>query len=227
MNTQSPMEDINAIVSRFQAWAGAQTSSHTKDEVRELTYDEAIRSRPHRSRVDVALPEAEKSLLVQAESSRQRKTEKSAKPKKRIASSRHVKHEPSKTAQRAKASHPVAAAEPPAFRQILAEKVSMLPAVPSQELALAERRTTALSLRISFAEHARLKKRAAEENLSVSCYLRNCVLEVEELRAQINRLRGTREAPQQLPHRGSILDGIGRFFSGIFGANKNALSLRV
>jgi len=112
------------------------------------------------------------------------------------------------------------------MRQVLAEKVSILPASSSQELALADRRTTALSLRISFTEHALLKRRAAEENLSVSCYLRNCVFEVEELRAQVNDLRAAKEAPQSLRHQGGILEGIGRFFSGIFGGNKHALSLR-
>lgn len=227
MSTQPPVEDINAIVSRFQAWAGAQTSSHAKDGVRELTYDEAIRSRRHRSRVEEPLPEVEKSVSVQAERAEPRKIEKSAKSKKRIAPSRHTKHEPPKNAQRPRAAHPVAAPEPPAFRQVLAEKVSILPASSSQELALADRRTTALSLRISFAEHALLKRRAAEENLSVSCYLRNCVLEVEELRVQVNDLRAAKEAPQSLQHRGGILEGIGRFFSGIFGGNKSALSLRV
>src|SRR5579862_514948 len=109
MSTQPPIEDINAIVSRFQAWSGAQTSSRTKDGVRELTYDEAIRSRRHRSRVVEPLPEAEKSMPVQAESAKQRKMEKSAKPKKRIAPSRHIKHEPPKNVQRPRAAHPVAA----------------------------------------------------------------------------------------------------------------------
>ncbi|HMD21153.1 MAG TPA: hypothetical protein VKH40_12570 [Alloacidobacterium sp.] len=226
MSTQPPIEDINAIVGRFQAWSGAQTPSRTKDGVRELTYDEAIRSRQHRSRVEGSLPEAEKPEPVQVESAKPLKMEKSAKPKKRIAPSRHIKHEPPKNAPRPRAAHPVAAPEPPAFRQVLAEKVSILPASSSQELALADRRTTALSLRISFTEHALLKRRAAEENLSVSCYLRNCVFEVEELRAQVNDLRAAKEAPQSLRHQGGILEGIGRFFSGIFGGNKHALSLR-
>jgi hypothetical protein len=226
MSTQPPIEDINAIVSRFQAWSGAQTSSRTKDGVRELTYDEALRSRGDRSRVEGALPKAEKSIPVQAKSANQPKMEKSAKPKKRIAPSRRIKHEPPKNVQRPRAAYPVAAPEPPAFGQVRAEKVSILPASSSQELAVADRRTTALSLRISFAEHALLKRRAAEENLSVSCYLRNCVLEVEELRALVNHLQAAKEAPQQPQHGGGILGGIGRFFSGIFGGNKHALSLR-
>ncbi|MGC1296254.1 MAG: hypothetical protein WA869_14560 [Alloacidobacterium sp.] len=60
MNTQPPIEDINAIVNRFQAWAGAQAPARAKDGVREITYDEAIRSRRHRTSAEATLPAAEK-----------------------------------------------------------------------------------------------------------------------------------------------------------------------
>src|ERR1700753_3061785 len=49
MNKQAPAEDIHAIVGRFQAWAGTQTAGRPKDDVRELTYEEAIKASRHRS----------------------------------------------------------------------------------------------------------------------------------------------------------------------------------
>ncbi len=178
MNTQPPLEDINAIVSRFQAWTGAQTPVHTKNGVRELTYDEAIRTSRRHAGLQVPSADAKKPAPVSSPNAKPKKTGKSAGAKKKIAAPRHARRDSANIA---------VAPQPPAFRQVLAEKVSILPKDPSQELALAERRTTALSLRISSAEHALLKQRAAEANVSVSSYLRNCVLDVEGLRAQLAR----------------------------------------
>lgn len=213
MSTQPPVEDINAIVSRFQAWAGAQSAATAKDGVRELTYDEAIRSRRLRSRDEKTVAEAEEPASVPVS---HRKIENAAKPKKK-ANSRRVKPAQIKHVSR---KDTVASPKTPAFRQVLAEKVSILPATSSQELA--ERRTTALSLRISLAEHALLKKRAAEESLSVSCYLRNCIFEIEQLRAQVRVLQAANAARQALPHRGGIL----RFLYSVFGGSKNTFNLR-
>jgi hypothetical protein len=225
MNTQPPIEDINAIVNRFQAWAGTQAPARAKDGVRELTYDEAIRSRRHSSRAEGPLPEIKKSAQTSPLNAKQTKVEKSTKTKKRIKNAHHAKRDQVEIAR--SAARPSAAIpETPVFSEVLAEKVPILPASSSQELALAERRTTALSLRISFAEHALLRKRAAEANLSVSCYLRNCVFEVEELRAKVNALQVANAAPRLVQHRGGILDGMGRFFAGILGSNKSTLSMR-
>jgi hypothetical protein len=197
MNTQPPIEDINAIVNRFQAWAGAQAPARAKDGVRELTYDEAIRSRRHRTSAEATLPAAEKPAPASPTNARRRKTEKPAKPKKKTAAPRHATHAQPKDVQHSSARARVVAPEPLAFRQVLAETVSILPAASSQKLALAERRTTALSLRISSEEHALLRRRATEANLSVSCYLRNCVFEVESLRAQL-ALTLAEQQPMQL-----------------------------
>ncbi|HYK37745.1 plasmid mobilization protein [Alloacidobacterium sp.] len=223
MSTQPPIEDINAIVNRFQSWAGAQSSSGAKDGVRELIYDEAIRRIQRRQRSGKPLPKAEELAPVAAQSVKHRKTAKSAKPKKRTGTTRQTKRE-----QRGGPREAVAATvpEPPAFGQVLTEKVSILPAVAPKELAIAERKTTALSLRLSLAEHGVLKKRAAEANLSVSSYLRNCVFEGEELRARIDHLLAAKQVPKLLPSRGGITDRIANFFSGMFGGRKSAFSLR-
>ena len=198
MNTQPPVEDISAIVSRFQAWTGAQAPTRTKDGVRELSYDEAIRSTRVKANLNKLAPEVDGPV---AANDRRRKTKKSASSKKRIAVSRHRK---SIQPEEEKASSAVVRGlvPEPAFREVLAEKVSIIPAAISKEIAVIERRTTALSLRISSAEHALLKMRAEEANLSVSCYLRNCVLEVENLRAQLaQKIAEQQPAPMQLPYR--------------------------
>lgn len=213
MSTQPPIEDINAVVNRFQAWAGTQ-----KNGVRELTYDEAIRHVRRRERIAKSLPKIEEPAPGKAQSAKHRKAAKSGKSTKRIAAKRRQSKAPRK-------ADAIAALDPPAFHQVLAEKVSILPAAASQELAVVERKTIALSLRISLSEHALLKKRAAEAGISVSSYLRNCVLEVEELRARADHLPAAKEALPPPHSRVAITDRLARFFPRMFGGRKSAFSL--
>lgn len=219
MSTQPPIEDINAIVNRFHAWAGAQPSSSSKDGVRELTYDEAIRLSRRRIVAKAPVPETAKPV---ASGAKHQRTGKSAKPRKRTTAPRHAK-----SAEAQGVAQTGLLAEPPTFRQVLAEKVSIEPVSSARGLQAVDRKTTALSLRISSAEQALLKKRAAEADLSVSSYLRKCVLEVEELRARLDHLLIAKEAPQQLSNHAGIADRIARFFRRIFGSRKSALAVRV
>jgi len=53
-------------------------------------------------------------------------------------------------------------------------------ATPSRDL-----RTTSVTIRLSSAECLQLRQRAAEAGLTVSAYLRSCVLEADTLRAQV------------------------------------------
>src|SRR5262249_42211788 len=182
MRAQPPIEDISAIVNRFQAWAGAQPQPRTRDGVRELTYDEAIRSRQRRKIPLEPLSEAEQPLSATPPKTKLRTQ--SSNGKQRIAAPRRPKHDRSAISS---TGDQVVAPEPMMFRDVLAEKVSILPAVSSQNLITVEPRRTALSLRVSLSEHALLKRRAAEANLPVSTYLRNCALEVENLRMQLAR----------------------------------------
>ena len=48
-------------------------------------------------------------------------------------------------------------------------------------------RTTAVSVRLNDAESVQLRSRAAESNMSVSAYMRSCVLEADHLRAQVKQ----------------------------------------
>jgi hypothetical protein len=59
-----------------------------------------------------------------------------------------------------------------------------------QASAKLENKTIALSLRVSDAEQARIQACAARANVSVSAYLRQCALGVEELRDQVELALG-------------------------------------
>jgi hypothetical protein len=49
------------------------------------------------------------------------------------------------------------------------------------------RKSASIHIRLSLAESAQLRERAAEAGLTVSAYLRSCVLEAETLRAQVKQ----------------------------------------
>lgn len=186
MNTQPPLEDINAVVSRFQAWAGAQQApSRAKNGVRELTYEEAIQS--NRSCAGSKKPSQEiEPAPVPVVKTQYRDTGKKTTPKKRIAARRNARAIHRKDVARPVEPAPAAFVKPQSFQQVLVENVSILTAAPPpRDLTAIQRKTTAVSLRVSSAEHGLLKRRAAEANLSVSGYVRNCVLEVESLRVQL------------------------------------------
>ena len=226
MDTQPPLEDINAIVSRFQAWAGAQAPTHGKHGVRELTYEEAIRSSRRRTAPEKTAVEAEPAAPVlpakaKHRSAGERSAAKPAKSKKR-ASSRHAKSRTCKNKPLPAAKTQDVAVQPSAiFRQVLAAQVAPVPTLA------VECRTTALSLRVSAGEHSLLKARATEANLSVSAYLRSCLFEVEDLRAQLRQLR---LAQQPMPMHTAALPGVftscARFVQRLFRGKTTTLAVR-
>ena len=76
----------------------------------------------------------------------------------------------------------------PVFREVLREAAGL--AAPTRSASIPEAnllvsKTVAISLRVSDAEQARIQAGAARANLSVSAYLRQCALGVDELRAQV------------------------------------------
>jgi len=232
MDTQPPLEDINAIVSRFQAWAGAQAPTHGKHAVRELTYEEAIRSSRLRTAPEkdaVAAEPAAPVLPAKAkhQSAGERSAAKPAKSRKRAAS-RHAKSGTCKNKPLPAAKTPPAAktqdvaVQPAAiFRQVLAAQVAPVPALA------VECRTTALSLRVSAGEHSLLKARATEANLSVSAYLRSCLFEVEDLRAQLRQLRLAQQpVVMHTPALPGVFASCARFVQRLFRGKTTALAVR-
>lgn len=232
MDTQPPLEDINAIVSRFQAWAGAQAPAQGKHGVRELTYEEAIRSSRRRTAPEKTAVAAEPAApVLPAEAKHQPAVERSAvkpaKSKKRVASrhvkSRTCKNKPLPAAKTAPTTKSKDVAVQPAaiFRQVLAAQVAPVPALA------VECRTTALSLRVSAGEHSLLKARATEANLSVSAYLRSCLFEMEDLRAQLRQLRLAQQPIPMLPcARPGVFTTCARFIQRLFRGKTTTLAVR-
>ena len=142
---------------------------------------------------------------------------KPVKSKKR-ASSRHAKSRTckSKTLPAAKTQ------DVAIFRQVLAAQVAPVPAL------VAECRTTALSLRVSAGEHSLLKARATEANLSVSAYLRSCLFEVEDLRAQLRQLRLAQQpVVMHTPAFPGVFTFCARFVQRFFRGKTTTLAVRV
>ena len=90
----------------------------------------------------------------------------------------------------------------------------MLAATAKSATAL-ESKSIALSLRVSDAEQARIRACAGRANLSVSAYLRQCALGVDDLRSQVELALGelkkqeTKVATQ--PGLSAIPSILGRF----------------
>jgi hypothetical protein len=190
MDTQPPLEDINAIVSRFQAWAGAQTAANGKHGVRELTYEEAIRSTRRRTTASekpaVAAPPPAPNRVKRA-AGRKASAAEPVKIKKRAPL--HARRSTCKKKTLSPTKPKAPPAQPSAvFRHVLAAQVLPVAVVPALSL-VAESRSTALSLRMSPGEHSLVKAHAAEANLSVSAYLRTCLFEVENLRIRLRQLQ--------------------------------------
>jgi len=81
----------------------------------------------------------------------------------------------------------------------------------AKDSAALENKTIALSLRVSDAEQARIQACAARANVSVSAYLRQCALGVEELRDQVELALGElreRDALKSTPPGLSAIPGI-------------------
>ena len=57
--------------------------------------------------------------------------------------------------------------------------------LPSSKTPPQDRKAASITIRVSAAECAQLRARAAESGLTVSAYLRSCIFEVESLRAQV------------------------------------------
>ncbi|MDE3202281.1 MAG: hypothetical protein KGN79_15325 [Acidobacteriota bacterium] len=72
-----------------------------------------------------------------------------------------------------------------------------------QEIALkhrqSERRSASITIRLSRPECDQIHKRAEQAGLTVSAYLRSCVLEAEDLRAQVKKMIAEMKPSQSVP----------------------------
>jgi predicted DNA binding CopG/RHH family protein len=100
---------------------------------------------------------------------------------------------------------PVNEAAGASAQPVIAAKVDLSAGVAAKATAYTtaefERRSVSVTIRLSNAECRRLRQRATEAGLTVSAYLRSCVLEADALRAQVKealaemRTAGSTERP--------------------------------
>lgn len=221
MRTQ-PTEDIDAVLGRFQAWAGSRNAIEAQAEIRELSCEEALRSGRYRWKV-ADKPPAKKKLgsepgvtpvaspIVASESGPKAGKMTAAQAgdtKHRAAKKVRMRNQALKTAPEAKGSAavkrerssktlPSAKGEvTTSFREILAEKVQPVEVIVAQPLEMA--RQVAISIRLAPAERALIRTRAAEAGIPASAYVRQCALEVEQLRAQVREALAAMECKAQV-----------------------------
>lgn len=236
-HTAQPVEDISAVLGRFNAWAGKPAkpgAAKPGTGAREISYEEAVQSSRYRRADRSALPPLAKK--TGAEVKDKAAAASTIKPQgalkiapapppqeKTIKTTAAGKpaNVPGKTVREKKSAVARKAAEAqPAFRQVLEKSVAVEPAtvppIPARPIAVqpasvasnavatqsrsAETgRAVMLSVRISASEQALIRTRAQEASLSISAYMRQCALEVEQLRDQVERTLAAmqRAVPQQ------------------------------
>lgn len=191
MATQ-PVENIEAVLGRFQAWTGARTAVETKPGIREFSDEEALASGRYRwkSGSAAAAKPAKKTVAPpapvapSAAPARAKPTAAKVHKAKSGAAKRHHKGQAAaSTAASAKSSAFQKEEKRPAFREVLAEAVRPAEVVVARPVELS--RQVAISIRLAPSERALIKTRAAESGITASAYIRQCALEVEQLRAQV------------------------------------------
>ena len=116
-----------------------------------------------------------------------------------ISYEKAVRNQPHKRVARNSSPKPSSARKQPVSIHIAQKPAPAPPAAPS-----AHRRSSSVTVRLTAAEHAQLRERATVAGISASAYLRSCLIDAEDLRAQVrNALEqfraGATPAPQATP----------------------------
>lgn len=211
MHTQ-PIEDIEAVLGRFQAWAGTQGATKANRGIRELSYDEALCSSRYRwpgnSRTSAKKKQEPETPAVKLETRASTQPRRKPQPKPKSAAKDRLK---------------------PAFREVLEEAVKPAAAVattaPAEPAELG--RQVAISIRLAPAERAIIKTRAAEAGITASAYIRQCALEVEQLRAQVREAVARMERGRTAPSASLRPGFLSRCLRRLFHRRSPSLALRV
>jgi len=244
-----PAEDIDAVLGRFQAWAGSRNAVEAKPGIRELSCEDALQSRRYRwkaadetlakkkpdvepgvvragapvtAQTAVSAPEAAQKKTAPAEV---RSTRRSATKKARTGghAAKLNREARSVSAQKpvpvAKAGFKATTEAKLEFRDVLAATVRPVEVmITAQPVEIS--RQVAISIRLAPAERALIKTRAAEAGITASAYIRQCALELEQLRAQVQQTlaalernpRASNPNPARAP--GFFTRLVRRFFPG-------------
>lgn len=196
METQS-VEDINAVLGRFQAWTGSRKAVEQKAGVREFSYEEALESGRYKWK---GAGKASAGKVKKAE------VEPDSAPTKNSVAKRTAAKKAGAKESAVKSVAVTKSGAKPAFREVLVEtvRISDIVAPPKQ---VDVTRQSAISVRFAPEERALIKNRAAEAGVSASAYVRQCALEVEQLRAQVQQAMVTMVAMERgvaAPIQGSV-----------------------
>lgn len=198
MATQ-PVEDIETVLGRFQAWTGAKNAVEARPGIREIPYEEALASERYRWKgagrnadLKTAKPEGKAGPADAPE----RGKAGAAKAAKTIRTRGHGKGAAPNAkkaggVKRCDAAKQKDSGRKPVFREVLAEAVKPAELVVAQPAELA--RQKAISIRLAPEERELIQARAAEAGITVSAYMRQCVLEMEQLRAQVRKAMAAME----------------------------------
>lgn len=240
MRTQ-PIEDIDTVLGRFQAWSGSQNDGETKPGIRELSHEEALQSSRYRWQGGDKKQGAERRSGRDADSAEisepgpegtkpapengchaKRVSAKNARVRGHAAKATPVEKSVAHTAPASKTGAKTS------FREVLAETVQPAEVIVASR-AVELTRQVAISIRLAPAERALIKTRAAEAGISASAYIRQCALEVEQLRAQVQQaiaaMEGTPSVPvvqESAPSSGFL----SRFARKLFAGSAQAVALR-
>ncbi len=235
MQTQ-PVENIDAVLGRFQAWAGSSNAAETKPGIRELSYDEALKSRRYRWKAEDKTPAKKK---MTAEPGVSPVAAPKPHPERLKTAPAKVRDTKRRTTKQVRAENHAAKAEPaakmavkavakPQFCEVLAQTVRPPEVIPAVAQSLELSRQVAISIRLAPAERALIRTRAAEAGISASAYIRQCALEVEQLRAQVQQALAAmeRKTPASIPNPVSASGFFSRLIQRVFPGRNTTLTLR-
>jgi hypothetical protein len=242
MRAGTEAEDIEKVLGRFQAWnsdreckTGARESKLPRDGVREISYEEALESSRYRwkNRGDVSAtgPREPESPQPAGDVSAAANPET---PKTQPVAAMVDPSPPALPQAVPATAHPQRAPhKPQAFRTALAHSVGA-GVLAGPRIASGEERQVSMTTRVGCSEQALIKIRAAEAGISVSAYLRQCALDVEVLRAQVEQFMAAaaRSRLAELPEpsrmaRPGVNEGwFSRWQRRIWGAKTTQMSLK-
>jgi Mobilization protein NikA len=240
MQTQ-PVEDIDAVLGRFLAWTGSRNAAEAKPGIRELSCEEALQSRRYRWKAGGEASAKKKQgaqpgltpVAVPAATSKQEPVRQKTAPvkarntKQGTAQRVHSRERAAKAVPVARSAAADKAERKPEFREVLAEAIRPTEVmVAAQPVELA--RQVAISIRLAPAERALIKTRAAEAGITASAYIRQCALEVEQLRAQVQQTLAAmeRKAPASIPAPAALPGLFARIVRRFFPGTAQVLALR-
>ncbi len=219
-------DDIEAVLGRFQAWTGSRDTNAAKDGVREISYEEALGASRYPRRKAAEKPVAEPVSGTPG-------------PDPAVVSTAARMPVKAAKACEPETNKPAAAARKKAeqaFRAALAQSIVAAASKPGRTNGREDRQVV-MSVRVAASEHALIKLRAARAGVSISAYLRQCALDVEILRGQVQQLMtasalsrmaelanpvASSPAPVAMRHGGWL----GRLRRRIWGGSETQLSLK-